>query len=261
MKIIKKMTVLGVPVSRATYTSTADAIIFGAREGKSMGVAALSVYGLTEAYLNRELKNQIKSLHIITPDGQPIRWVMNLLGAKELNDRVAGPDLMLKVCEKSSAEKMPIFFYGSKESVLNSLSYNLIKKFPDLIIAGIQSDRFRDATVEEDRADIKLINDSKARIVFIARGCPRQEKWVAQHIGKINAVMVAVGAAFDFHAGTVKRAPLWMQRVGLEWLFRLLREPKRLWRRYLFSNTLFVYLLVRGFVGLSIRKPIRLHKK
>lgn len=232
--------VLGVNVSRVDYDGAVEAIISAAKERRSFGATALAVHGLMEAYRDDVFAELVNRLHLVTPDGQPVRWALNLLGARELKDRVYGPTLTLKICERAAADELPIFLYGSTQQVLDRLSRNLQMKFPNLIVAGMQADRFRDASPEEDQQDIQTINQSGARIVLVGRGCPRQEKWVATHLGKIEVAMIAVGAAFDFHAGTLPQAPKLLQDYGLEWLFRLVNEPKRLWRRYLILNPLFV---------------------
>lgn len=233
--------VLGVNVSCVDYEAAVAAIINAAKEGRSFGATALAVHGVMEAYRDSTFAELVNRLHLITPDGQPVRWAMNLLGARELKDRVYGPTLMLKVCERAAANELPIFLFGSTKAVLDRMSSNLKTKFPRLIVAGMQPDRFREASPNEDEQDIQTINESGARIVLVGRGCPRQERWVASHIGRIPAAMIAVGAAFDFHAGTLPQAPKILQDYGLEWLFRLVNEPKRLWRRYLILNPLFVY--------------------
>lgn len=232
--------VLGVNVSRVDYGSAVETIINAAKERQSFGATALAVHGVMEAYRDSAFAERLNLLHLITPDGQPVRWAMNLLGARELKDRVYGPTLMLKVCERAAADELPVFLFGSTQAVLDRLSRNLKTKIPGLIVAGMQADRFRDASPEEDEQDIRTIHESGARIVMVGRGCPRQEKWVVAHLGKIEAAMIAVGAAFDFHAGTLPQAPRILQDYGLEWLFRLVNEPKRLWRRYLILNTLFI---------------------
>ena len=232
--------VLRVNVSRVDYEAAVTAIINAARARQSFGATALAVHGVMEAYRDSAFAELVNRLHLVTPDGQPVRWAMNLLGARELKDRVYGPTLTLKVCEQAAANELPVFLYGSTAEVLERLSRNLKTKVPGLVIAGMQADRFRDATPEEDELDIRAISASGARIVLVGRGCPRQEKWVAAHLGKIHAPMIAVGAAFDFHAGTLPQAPRILQDYGLEWLFRLIQEPKRLWRRYLILNPLFV---------------------
>jgi len=233
--------VLGVKVSRVDYSAAVDLIIAAATEQRSFGVSALAVHGLMEAYRHRAFADTLSRLDLITPDGQPVRWAMNLLGARELKERVYGPTLMLKVCERAAAKELPIFLYGSTQTVLDRLCRNLTSRFPRLIIAGLQADRFRDATPAEDSEDVWVIAESGARIVLVGRGCPRQERWVAAHLGKVQAPMLAVGAAFDFHAGTVPQAPRILQDYGLEWLFRLAHEPRRLWHRYLILNPLFVW--------------------
>jgi exopolysaccharide biosynthesis WecB/TagA/CpsF family protein len=245
--------VLGVNVSRVDYDAAVASIIHAAQAHRSFGATALAVHGVMEAHRDSAFAETLNRLDLVTPDGQPVRWAMNLLGARELKDRVYGPTLMLKVCEQAAANKLPIFLYGSTQRVLDRLSRNLSIRFPDLIIGGMQADRFRDASPAEDEADVRTINESGARIVLVGRGCPRQEKWVSSHLGKIPAAMIAVGAAFDFHAGTLPQAPKILQDYGLEWLFRLLNEPRRLWRRYLILNPLFVWSfsqqLIKARVG------------
>ena len=248
---------LGVNISRVDYDSAVVAIIQAARQHESFGVTALAVHGVMEAYRDRAFAGVLNSLDLVTPDGQPVRWALNLLGARELKDRVYGPTLTLKICERAAAEGLPVYFYGSTQQVLDSLTRNLSAKFPDLIIAGSQRDRFRDSSPSEDEDDIRAINRSGARIVFVGRGCPRQEKWVAAHLGKIDAAMVAVGAAFDFHARTIPQAPRILQDYGLEWLFRLAIEPLRLWRRYLILNPLFVWKFGRQLMRAKLEKSVR----
>lgn len=248
--------VLGVNVSRVDYEAAVEAIINAAKERRSFGATALAVHGVMEAYRDGAFAELVNRLHLITPDGQPVRWAMNLLGARELKDRVYGPTLTLKVCERAAAKELPIFLYGSTQAVLDRLSRNLKTKVPGLIVAGMQADRFREASPEEDEQDIRTINQSGARIVLVGRGCPRQEKWVAAHIGKIQAAMIAVGAAFDFHAGTLPQAPKILQDYGLEWLFRLVNEPKRLWRRYLILNPLFVLTFSQQLIKSKVGKTV-----
>jgi len=250
---MQSLNVLGVKVSRVDYASAVAAIIHAAKQRRSFGVSALAVHGVMEAYRDRAFSEALNRLDLITPDGQPVRWALNLLGARELKDRVYGPTLMLRICERAAAEGLPIFLYGSTQTVLDRLSQNLKTRFPRLVIAGTKADRFRDASQAEDDEDIRMIAESGASIVMVGRGCPRQEKWVAAHLGKIHAPMLAVGAAFDFHAGTLPQAPQILQVYGLEWLFRLVHEPSRLWRRYLILNPLFVWSfgqqLIRSKVG------------
>jgi len=249
---IPSLKVLGVNVSRVDYATAVEAIIRAAKDRRSFGATALAVHGVMESYRDGEFAGHLNKLHLITPDGQPVRWAMNLLGARELKDRVYGPTLTLMVCEQAATNELPVFLYGSTAVVLEKLSRNLKARIPGLIVAGMQADRFRDASPEEDEQDIRTITQTGARIVLVGRGCPRQERWVAAHIGKIQAAMIAVGAAFDFHAGTLPQAPKILQDYGLEWLFRLVNEPKRLWRRYLILNPLFVMAFSRQFITLML---------
>ena len=177
---------------------------------------------------------------MIVPDGQPIRWALNSFYDLGMKDRVYGPELTLRVLQKANKHQMKVYLYGSTENTLRNFAQYIHDAYPQVQICGQHIDRFRDSTPEEDLQDIKKINESGANILLVGRGCPRQEVWVADHRGKINAAMMAVGAAFDFHAGLVKQAPKWMQDRGLEWLFRLVQEPKRLYKRYLITNTVFI---------------------
>lgn len=204
-----------------------------------------------ESVWDKNLAQLVNRIDLIVPDGQPIRWALNNFYRVNLKDRVYGPILTLHVLEKANRKNLKVYLYGSKAVTLDKLKEFINKNYPGVQICGIHVDRFREATAEEDAADIKKINESGAHIVLVGRGCPRQERWVANHLGKINAAMMAVGAAFDFYAGTVKQAPKWMQNNGLEWLFRLIQEPDRLWKRYLTTNSYFIYLFLKHKLGFS----------
>src|ERR1700752_4800472 len=163
---VQFLKVLGVKVSRVDYSAAVDLIIAAANQRRSLGVTALAVHGVMEAHRDRAFAETLNRLDLITPDGQPVRWALNLLGARELKDRVYGPTLTLKICERAAADQLPVFLYGSTPVVLERLARNLKQRFPELIIAGAQSDRFRDSTPEETEQDIRLINQSGARIVM-----------------------------------------------------------------------------------------------
>jgi len=181
----------------------------------------------------------VNNADMATSDGMPVAWMLRRLGFSE-QQRINGPDLMWKYCEQAAKRNESIFLYGSSEETLAILQTRLRTVFPGLQIAGAISPPFRVLTAAEAEADVERINASGAGTVWVSLGCPKQEKWMAAHRGRINAVMIGVGAAFDYHAGTIVRAPLWMQRYGLEWFHRLCSEPGRLWKRYLVTNTLFV---------------------
>lgn len=233
----------GPDYANVDYTKATGIIIHEARKRNSFGVSALAVHGLMTSLTNPRLGAVINNIDLIVADGQPVRWALNSFYKLGMKDRVYGPTLTLKVLEK--AKGLRIYLYGSTQETLDKFHKFINQHFPEVSICGSHVDRFREATPEEDLEDIAKINASGAHIVLVGRGCPRQEFWVAAHIGKIDAVMMAVGAAFDFHAGTVPQAPAWMQNNGLEWLFRLIKEPKRLWKRYIITNTHFIFKFLK----------------
>lgn len=239
---LSKRNLFGVYYSITNYAEAAQTIIENAVKRNSFGASALAVHGLIECYNKPELEAKVNKIDLIVPDGQPVRWALNSFFGAKLKDRVYGPKLTWHVLEAANELGLSVFLFGSTSNTLKLFSERISRSFPRIIIAGIHVDRFRDATPQEDEEDIKKINDSGAHIVLVGRGCPRQEIWVADHLGKVKAAMMAVGAAFDFHAGVLKQAPSWMQDAGLEWLFRLTVEPKRLWKRYLLTNSKFIYL-------------------
>jgi len=242
---MEKVSLFGVNYSVCDYDSASDEIIKYAVKRNSFGMSALAVHGLIESFNNSTLLKQVNSLNMVVPDGQPTRWAMNFFYKVNLKDRVSGPQLTVEVLRKANDQSLSVYLYGSKQETLDKFVAYIKNNYPSLKIAGIHPDRFREATPEEQLQDIEKINRSGANLILVGRGCPRQEKWVASHLGKINGAMMAVGAAFDFCAGTLKKAPLWMQKSGLEWVFRLLVEPNRLWKRYLFTNSLFIYLFIK----------------
>jgi len=248
-----KKNICGVMINAIDYESAVEEIINAALEGKQHSVAALAVHGVMTGVMNRTHRHRLNHLDIVVPDGQPVRWALNLLYKSKLADRVYGPELMLRVCKAAADKRLPIYLYGSKPAVLIALKNNLQKKFPHLIIAGASPSRFRRLSPDENKDMISTIHNSKARIIFIGLGCPRQEVWVYENTRNLGIPAIAIGAAFDFHAGTLKQAPSAMQKMGLEWLFRLLCEPFRLWKRYLFLNPYFVALLLFQIIGIHCR--------
>jgi exopolysaccharide biosynthesis WecB/TagA/CpsF family protein len=248
---MKKYPVFGVNYCATNYEEASDILIQEAKNRNSYACSALAVHGLMEAYKDHTFLYTVRNIDMVVPDGQPIRWALNSFHRLNLKDRVYGPTLTLHVLQKANKEQLKVYLYGSKPETLTKLSAFINVNFPNIHLCGIHPDRFREATPEEDQEDIAKINNSGAHIVLVGRGCPRQEKWVSTHRGKVNAVMMAVGAAFDFHAKTVRQAPEWMQQSGLEWLFRLMQEPGRLWKRYLTTNSLFVYLFIKHKLKLA----------
>lgn len=235
----------GIDYAIVDYESASDIIVRNAEENSSFGVSALAVHGLVTSVRDNTVGDRVRRIQMVVPDGQPVRWALNSFHKVGMKDRVYGPTLTLHVLEKASQKRLKVFLYGSTAETLDKFSAFIRDTYPGVELCGIHVDRFRDATPEEDVQDIQRINDLGAHIVLVGRGCPRQEIWVADHLDKVNAAMLAVGAAFDFHAGTVKQAPKWMQARGLEWLYRLIKEPRRLWKRYFVTNSYFIYLFVK----------------
>jgi exopolysaccharide biosynthesis WecB/TagA/CpsF family protein len=205
-----------------------------------------AVHAIVESSHNEKLKAKVNRFDAVGPDGHPVRWALNHLHGLNLSDRVYGPELMLRICRQAALKSLPIYLYGSTPQVMELLQQQLEVRFPGLRIVGAESPPFRPLTPEEDAAVVERINGSGARIVFIGLGCPKQDHFAADHAAAIHGVQVCVGAAFEFHAGTKPMAPQWLQRHGLEWLYRLFCEPRRLWRRYFQTNSVF---LVKWFAA------------
>lgn len=244
-----KRSILGVDVDVVDYEGAVEKIIAAARARRPFGVSALAVHGVMTGALDPEHLYRLNRLDLVTPDGQPVRWALRWLHGEKLPARVSGPELMELVCESAAENGLPVYLYGSRPEVLDKLRSNLLHRYSRLRIAGAEPSRFRTLSADEDAELDARIRNSGARIVFVGLGCPRQEVFVFEHAEALGMPALAVGAAFDFHAGTVTRAPRWMRSAGLEWLFRLLQDPKRLWRRYLVLNTRFVLMLTVQLAG------------
>lgn len=247
--------VAGVPVSRTTYADAVSSLVEAARARVPLLAAATSVHGLTIAAIDPEFGAVLKSFDLVTPDGQPVRWALNLLHATGLRERVYGPTLMLRLCEAAAAEGISVYFYGGRPEVLARLVERLNTIVPGLHVAGCSAPPFRELTPEEDQQEVDRIIASNAQVVFVGLGCPRQERWAYEHRIQLGRPVVCVGAAFDFHAGALRQAPGWMQARGLEWFFRLLMEPRRLWRRYAKHIPIFVVLVSRQYLTQRLSWP------
>lgn len=229
-------------VNAIGFADTVSQIASWVQAGKSSYVVVANVHVTMMAHDNPNYLQVVNGADLVVPDGMPLIWVLRLFGFRN-QDRVYGPGLVLAICRWAEYEGIPVFFYGSTSEALNDLRRNLIEKYPNISIAGMYSPPFRPLSQDEVKADANRINSSGAKIVFVGLGAPKQEKWMAAQRNQINAVMIGVGAAFDFLAGRIRSAPTWMQRAGLEWFHRLLMEPRRLWRRYLYYNPRFIALL------------------
>jgi N-acetylglucosaminyldiphosphoundecaprenol N-acetyl-beta-D-mannosaminyltransferase len=239
-----KKSILGVLVDALDYEAATEFVLRAARERRGAAISALAVHGVMAGVLDREQKFRLNHFDLLAPDGQPVRWALNLLYRAGLSDRVYGPNLTLGVCERACQEKIPVYFYGSTPEILTSLREALAIRFPGIQMAGMEPSRFRRLTREEKRQLADRIAASGARILFVGLGCPRQEIFAFEFRNVLRLPILAVGAAFPFLAGKIAQAPPWMQRVGLEWLFRLACEPRRLWRRYVLLNPAYSLLLL-----------------
>lgn len=250
MNTIERTNILGVGVSAINMPMALEQIGLWVAERGCRYVCVANVHTITESQDDARLKQINNAAGMVTPDGMPLVWVSRLMGQKHVR-RVYGPDLLLAACQRSLETGWSHYFYGGAEGVAEKLVERLSARFPGLKVAGLESPPFHALNPAEDRAAVERINASRADIVWVGLGAPKQEYWMADHVGRISApVIIGVGAAFDFHAGVKKQAPLWMQRSGLEWLYRLVSEPGRLWKRYLRNNPLFVWLILLQLSGL-----------
>ncbi|WP_036137363.1 WecB/TagA/CpsF family glycosyltransferase [Aerolutibacter daejeonensis] len=244
----KRVEVIGSPIDAVTWDEAIERIHVWARARESRVVCICNVHSVVTARSDSGFSAVIRDADMATADGFPVALMLRRLGVPG-QERINGPDLMLRYCRHVAAASESIYLYGGSVATLDVLRRRLLEACPGLMIAGAYSPPYRELTPDEDAAIVAKINASGAGVVWVGLGCPKQEKWMADHRGRINAVMIGVGAAFDYHAGIVKRAPPWMQRRGLEWFYRLVTEPRRLWRRYLVTNSLFIWHVARQLFG------------
>jgi N-acetylglucosaminyldiphosphoundecaprenol N-acetyl-beta-D-mannosaminyltransferase len=231
-RALHKADVLGVNVSAVTMDVAVDTIARWVEQRAQQYVCVTGVHGVIESRTDLRLRSIHNEAGMVTPDGMPLVWFLRWVRSQHVG-RVYGPDLMREITELSSQRGYKQFYYGGAEGVTDKLQRVLTRKYRDLKIAGAISPPFRRLTPAEDQALIQRINDAKPDILWVGLSTPKQEVWMAEHVGRVTApVMIGVGAAFDFLSGTKRQAPIWMQRCGLEWLFRLCSEPRRLWSRY-----------------------------
>lgn len=250
----------GAMMTPTTYADVVDVCIAAAKARQPAITAFAANHILAMAAEDADFRARMNDFDLVAPDGQPVRWAMNYFHDAGLTDRVYGPELTRRLCQAAAERGVSIYLFGSTDEVIAKLCDNLRTMFPKLIIAGAESPPFRPLTPEEDAAVVKRINDSGAGLLFIGIGAPKQENFAHAHRHSIKAVQLCVGAAFDFHAGVKETAPAWMQKRGLEWLYRLTKEPKRLWKRYFVTNTQYLVLFARHAVlkklGKFPRSPV-----
>lgn len=238
-------------VSTGAYKDFVGTVIAKAREGSSDYACVANVHMLAETYKSSSFAKTVNDAFIITPDGKPLTWALRMMyGIKQ--ERVAGMDLLPDLLKRAEATALPVFFYGGSEDMLAKTAQYLQKNFPSLMVAGMHSPPYRQLTMKEEDIVVQKINASGAKLVFVILGCPKQERWMAAMKGRVEAFLIGVGGALPVLIGTQKRAPGWMQSGGLEWLYRLAQEPRRLFKRYALTNSLFLYLFCKAYLRKKI---------
>ena len=236
---------MNISINTLSYQQSIDRVIEWAKEKRKAYICFANVHMSVEAYRNQRYAQIINKANLVLPDGKPIAIVNSWLNKKS-QERISGMDFLESLLHQSHPVRL--FIYGSTEEVIAAFRRRVENKHPHINIAGHICPPFRALTNEEAEQDTASINAANPDIVLVALGCPKQEKWMAKHTKNINAVLLGIGAALEVSSGRRKRAPLWMQQASLEWLFRLVQEPRRLFKRYLVTNTFFMYLLVKHYL-------------
>ena len=243
--------ILGVGIDAVDYEAGVDKVINAAIERRQLLATCSAVHGIMIGAMDAEHRHRLNTFDLVVPDGQPVRWALRWRHGVRLADRVRGVDFMLALCQRAEAEGVPIFLYGSHSRILEPLAANLLRQYPRLEIAGRKPSAFRVVSDVERRAIAQEIRDSGAQLVFAGLGCPRQEIWAYENLAMLGMPVIGIGSAFDSNAGAIPAPPRWMQRHGLEWLFRFGHEPRRLWKRYLLLNPLYLLLLIGEMIGIA----------
>jgi N-acetylglucosaminyldiphosphoundecaprenol N-acetyl-beta-D-mannosaminyltransferase len=241
---LKYARIVGLRVNAISIAEATELVCAWGGSHESRMVCCANVHVAVTARDRTDLRDAMEKADLVTPDGMPLVWMLRRLGFPQ-QQRAYGPDLMLSVCERAEALNLGVAFFGSTREVLDSLIDSLKLRYPNLSIVSTISPPFRRLSADENVQVAKQINDAGASVIFVGLGAPRQELWMHEQKEAIAGVMIGVGAGFDFHAGTVRQAPRWLMRSGLEWLFRLIVEPRRLWRRYFTTIPRFILLALR----------------
>ncbi len=241
---MKKISLLHAQISMGTFDEFVQKMIVLGRSRISSTVFVANVHMAIESKLDQQFGQLFNEADMVLPDGKPLCAALNFLyGIKQ--ERVAGMDLMPALLEEAAKSSVGVYFYGSTEDILRKIRQKCAVKYPSLQIGGMYSPPFRKLSEQEEQKIVDDINASGAGIVLVALGCPKQEKWMSSMKGRISSVMVGVGGAFPVFAGAQKRAPLWMQNASLEWFYRLVQEPRRLFKRYFVTNSVFIFMILR----------------
>lgn len=234
-----KNKILDINIATYSFSETTELIVDWSKKKQNKYVCICNTHSLVTSKDSIQFKKALDKADLCTADGMPLVWASKVNGYKE-QQRVDGPNLMLELCGKSVGNDLKIFLYGSTHENLKKLKCNLESQFKGIDIVGLLSPPFRDENPKLDSEDLKIIRESEANLIFVALGCPKQELWMSRNHKEVNGVMIGVGAAFDFINGNLTRPPLWIQKIGMEWLHRLILEPKRLFKRYAYNNSKFI---------------------
>lgn len=245
--MFERLHIISLDVQHAGFTESLNAVTGLAINRTSSFVCFANAHMIAEAYDDKHFAEQMKRAALVLADGKPLGWACRLL-YKTKQERISGMDFLPRMLAVANEKKLSVFFYGSTPDVLISVQKKIASAFPSIHFAGAISPPFLPMTGEETRKDIEQINGTGAQLVFVSLGCPRQEKWMAENTDRINAVLLGIGGALPVFAALQKRAPRWMQALALEWLFRLAQQPRRLFKRYFYTNTLFMLLLMQAWM-------------
>jgi N-acetylglucosaminyldiphosphoundecaprenol N-acetyl-beta-D-mannosaminyltransferase len=258
---MKTVNILGIPIAAVSMNQAADQIEEWILHGQQAYVTVTGVHGIMESQYDDAIRKIHQDAGMCVPDGMPTVWIGKAYGHKNMT-RVYGPDLMLEMIKRSFLKGYTHFFFGGKDGVPELLRERLEQNLSGLNVLGVFSPPFSPMREKEEEDFKDLIGSLSPDILWVGLSTPKQEKWMAAHLGKLDTrVMIGVGAAFDFHAGLLRQAPYWMQRSSLEWLFRLWVEPRRLWRRYLKNNPLFIWMMLQQFLGFNNYQQIEQSKE
>jgi len=252
----ERINILGVDIDAIDLERACSLIEGWIQDSHRSYVCVAPVSTIIDCQKDNQYRDIINNADMVTPDGMPLVWIGKLRGNKII-ERTYGPDLMVKFCQLSQQRGYRHFFLGGTPETSSRLQENLKRQFPELNIAGSVSPPFRAIDTSEDQTVLEQINEAKPDVLWVGLGSPKQDYWMRKHREKLDVpVMIGIGAAFDFHAGVKKQAPRWMQRMGLEWFFRLCCEPKRLWKRYLVGNSEFIYYLFKDLLSNQSKKKL-----
>lgn len=246
----ERVNILGVEISAVNMSQTLECFEEWIGQREPNYVCVTPAHGVMDCLEDGDLREIFNHSGLTTPDGMAIVWLLRWRGARHV-ERIYGPDLMLKVCERGLKSGWRHYFYGGKPGVPEALEKHLKERYPELQVAGHHSPPFHPLSPEEDGVMVEGIQATRPDIVWVGISTPKQERWMSEHVGRLGVpALVGVGAAFDFLSGEKRQAPRWIQRSGLEWLFRLINEPRRLWRRYI-RYPKFAVLAIFQFMGLK----------